>query len=298
MARSPVSKARRVQRLVGDPRRAFNVLRDRVERALAQWPSQVSLRKLCIPREPYSDIDKQIMAIHWVHRITLPGGRVTPGDWDTDKALSRLRLPEDLSGKTVLDVGAWDGLYSFEAEKRGAARVLATDHFCWSGDGWGTRDGFDLAHRLLGSKVEPRDIDIPDLSPESVGIFDVVLFLGVLYHLKDPLSALERVASVTRDLLILETLVDLTFMRQPALSFHRGRSQPFSLYRHWRRDPTTWFAPNEAAVVTMLEHVGFRKTVRVFPPVALWSRCLHLMNAAIPFFSVQKNFRMVFHAWK
>src|SRR5437879_3540299 len=118
------SKARRVIRLLGDPRRAFSVLRDRVERALARWPSQVSLRKLPIPREPYSDVDTEIMAIHWVHRIALPGGRVTPGDWDTGKALSRLRLPEDLSGKTVLDVGAWDGLYSFEAEKRGAARVL------------------------------------------------------------------------------------------------------------------------------------------------------------------------------
>ena len=61
-----------------------------------------------------------------------------------------------------------------------------------------------------------RDIDIPDLSPASVGIVDVVLFLGVLYHLKEPLAALERVASVTGGMLVLETLADLTFMRQPA----------------------------------------------------------------------------------
>lgn len=66
----------------------------------------------------------------------------------------------------------------FEAEKRGAARVLATDYFCWGGPGWGTRAGFDLAHRLLNSKVEAKEIDIPDISPETVGVFDIVLFLA------------------------------------------------------------------------------------------------------------------------
>jgi len=284
--------------IANDPVQALKLARDRVETTLIRRRARSSLRRLPTPRKPYSPVDQEIMAIHWVHRIALPGGRVTPGDWDTDTAMRRLRLPEDLSGKTVLDVGAWDGLYSFEAERRGAKRVLATDHFCWSGPGWGSRAGFDLVHRLLRSKVEARDIDIADLSPESVGTFDVVLFLGVLYHVPEPLAALERVASVTSGMLILETLVDLTFMRQPAWTFHGGRSQPFALYRHWRRDPTTWFAPNEAAVVTMLEHVGFKKIVRVYPAVGLWRRLVHFFNVFLPFFNVQKNYRMVVHAWK
>ena len=66
---------------------------------------------------------------------------------------------------SVLDVGAWDGFFSFEAERRGAARVLAIDSFSWEGDGWGSKAGFELAHEALGSRVESRTIDVLDLSP-------------------------------------------------------------------------------------------------------------------------------------
>ena len=75
--------------------------------------------------------------INWFHSIPLDDGTVTPGlDSSMDK-LEQVCLPKDLSGKTVLDIGAWDGFFSFQAEKAGAKRVLATDHFCWSGPGWG-----------------------------------------------------------------------------------------------------------------------------------------------------------------
>jgi len=298
-ARPIVAKLSRfAARLRAHPIDALVDLLRRIERRLIRWDGVSSLRSVNIPRPPYSERDREITDIHWVHRIELPDGTVTPGDWNTGRTMAQVNLPASLAGKTVLDVGAWDGLYSFEAEKRGAARVLATDHYCWSGPGWGTRAGFDLAHRLLGSKVEARDIDIPDLSPETVGVFDVVLFLGVLYHLPDPFTALERVASVTKELLILETMVDLTFMRQPALSFQRGGSQPCSLFRHWRMDPGTWFLPNQAAIVAMLEEVGFKTVRRVFPPYGVWCRLVHFLNAVVPFFNVQMNYRMVFHAWK
>jgi predicted nicotinamide N-methyase len=79
--------------------------------------------------------------------------------------------------KSVLDVGAWNGYFSFEAERRGASRVLATDHFYWSGDGWGTKAGF-LAHDILGSHTESKDIDIGDIWPATVGKWDVVLCMG------------------------------------------------------------------------------------------------------------------------
>jgi tRNA (mo5U34)-methyltransferase len=189
---------------------------------------------------------KQLEEIDWYHSIPLGHGIVTPGVHHFQSG----RLPEDFSGKTVLDVGAWDGLYSFEAERRGAERVLAVDSFCWSGPGWGTKAGFELARRALGSNVEDREIDVLDLSPETVGQWDVVLFLSVLYHMRHPLLALERVASVTRELLVLGTHVDMRFTRRPAAAFYPGSELD--------RDPTNWWGPNTAAVKAMLRTVGFR----------------------------------------
>jgi tRNA (mo5U34)-methyltransferase len=175
---------------------------------------------------------------------------VTPGVDDTPARLPKIGLPADLSGKTVLDVGAWDGFFSFEAERRGAARVLATDSYCWGGEGWGSKAGFEFARRALGSRVEDREIDVLDLSPDTVGRFDLVLLLGILYHMKDPMLALERAYSVTRERLIMSTFVDLMWRRAPAMAFYPGDEA--------NGDPTNWWGPNPAAVVAMLRTVGFR----------------------------------------
>ncbi len=126
-------------------------------------------------------------------------GSSPPGVDDTPNRMAPLELPSDLSGRSVLDIGAWDGVFTFEAERRGASRVLATDSYCWSGAGWGTKEGFLTASRILGSRADDLEIDVMDLSPDRVGTFDLVLFVGVLYHLRHPLLALERVASVTGD---------------------------------------------------------------------------------------------------
>src|SRR6266568_9564153 len=85
------------------------------------------------------------------------------------RRLRLLRIPADLTGKTVLDIGAYDGFFSFEAERRGAARVVAADKFCWGIPG-GMCDGrgFQIAHWARGSKVERRVIAVEDISPESV----------------------------------------------------------------------------------------------------------------------------------
>jgi SAM-dependent methyltransferase len=155
-----------------------------------------------------TDLRQHVEKIRWYHSIDLGDGIVTPGVDPSPQKLRRLHLPEDLSGKTVLDVGAWDGFFSFEAERRGAERVLATDSYAWSGVDWGSKRGFELARTRLGSTVEDMDVDVLDLSPQGVGVFDVTLFLGVLYHLRHPMLALEKVAAVTRELLILETAVD------------------------------------------------------------------------------------------
>lgn len=194
-------------------------------------------------------LKRQVAAITWWHTIDLGKGIVTPGLDPTPARLPEIRLPEDLAGLSVLDVGAWDGFFSFEAERRGAKRVLATDSFCWGQGGWGTKAGFELARRALRSKVEDSDIDPLELSPEKIGTFDLVLCLGVLYHMRHPLLALERVASVTRGRLILQTQVDLAGLTRPAIAFYQGSEL--------HNDPTNWCGPNPAAVVAMLRTVGF-----------------------------------------
>lgn len=201
---------------------------------------------------------EQVSAIKWFHSIELAPGLVTPGAaGSTRDQLAVIQLPDDLSGKTVLDIGAWDGFYSFEAEKRGAARVVAADSFAWNGGSWSTKAGFELAREALNSKVEDVEIEVLELAPEQVGTFDLVLFLGVLYHMRHPLLALERVASVTGDQLILETHVDLTWTRRPAMAFYP------EMELGW--DPTNWWGPNPEAVAAMLRAVGFGRTQLVTP---------------------------------
>lgn len=200
---------------------------------------------------------ERVARVNWFHSIELRPGLTTPGSDDTAARLDLLRIPPDLAGRTVLDVGAWDGFFSFEAERRGAARVVAADHFAWHGDNWSDKSGFELARRALGSRVEDVNIDVMDLSPERVGSFDLVLFLGVLYHLRHPLLALERVAGVTAGSLILETHVDLTWVRRPAMAFYPGQELGW--------DPTNWWGPNPAAVAAMLRAVGFKRVELVTP---------------------------------
>src|SRR5471032_3308631 len=155
-----------------------------------------------------AELQSRSAKLRWYQTIDLGHGVITPGVDDTPYRLGRLDFPASFAGQSVLDIGAWDGFFSFEAERRGATRVLATDWYACHGVGWGTNEGkagFELAREARGSRVEDLDIDAMDISPERVGTFDVVLFLGVLYHLRHPLLALERVAAVTRDLLIIET---------------------------------------------------------------------------------------------
>jgi tRNA (mo5U34)-methyltransferase len=208
---------------------------------------------------PVENLRERAAAISWFHRIELPGGVVTQGVVDPSRALPRLQLPDDLTGKTVLDVGAWDGFYSFECARRGAVRVLATDSYSWDGSSWGRRDGFLLARQALGLEglVDDQLIDVMDLAPEKVGgPFDVVLLLGVLYHLTDGISALERVAGCCRELLVLETETALGWLPYPAARIHPGREL--------NNDPTNWYQYNEAALRGLLARVGFGDVTVVF----------------------------------
>ncbi|MDQ3676028.1 MAG: DUF1698 domain-containing protein [Actinomycetota bacterium] len=181
---------------------------------------------------------------------------MTPGI-DSGDRLDLLKLPTDLRGKTVLDIGAWDGFFSFEAERRGAERVVAVDSFAWDGSVGTAKAGFELARQALGSRVEDVEVDVLDLDAEQLGRFDVVLCLGVLYHMRHPLLALEKVASVTSGMLILETEVDMTWTRRPAAAFYPGHELHL--------DPTNWWGPNPEAVIGMLRAVGLERVEVVTP---------------------------------
>jgi tRNA (mo5U34)-methyltransferase len=229
-----------------------------------------------------AELRAAVDGIAWAHRIDLGNGIVTPGEWDTAETLGRLRMPEDLTGQTVLDVGCWDGFYSFAAERRGAKRVLATDSFVWR---TGRKQGFLLAREALNSKVEDAEIDVLELSPERVGTFDVVLLLGVLYHMRHPMLALERVASVTERLLIVETVIDLLWVPAKALAFYPGSELG--------EDPTNWFGPTPAALEAMLRTVGFTRVERVWP-----SRERLLVWRAMSVFGPKAIKRAVYHAYR
>jgi tRNA (mo5U34)-methyltransferase len=136
------------------------------------------------------------------------------------RRLRLLQIPDDLTGKTVLDVGAWDGFFSFEFERRGA-KVTSIDS--WTGPH--ALETFLLARERFGSKAAYHRLDVHDISPETVGgTFDIVFCAGVLYHLRHPLLGLERLRSVTREMLILETssLIPAVHESAPLISFFPG----------------------------------------------------------------------------
>jgi tRNA (mo5U34)-methyltransferase len=246
------------------------------------------------PSATGGSLAERVAALRWYHTIDLGQGVVTPGVDNTPERLARLALPASLAGKSVLDIGAWDGFFSFEAERRGATRVVASDSYSWKGGGWGTKAGFLLAREALRSKVEDVEIDVMDLSPERVGTFDVVFFLGVLYHLRHPLLALERVASVTRELLILETVVDLVGLGRPAAAFYPGTEL--------NADPTNWWAPNIEGAEAMLRAVGFSAVRAVTPPPSAAYRALraawHRARGRNALALAYRQDRAVFHGRK
>jgi len=187
---------------------------------------------------------------YWWHTIDLGDGVVTPGF--TRLEVHHLRssaIPKDLKGKTVLDIGAWDGYYSFECERRGA-KVIAIDKFQ---HGKGSQ-GFETAKKILNSKVRHYKMDLYDL-PKIKRKFDVVLFFGVFYHLKYPLKALEIIFSKTNQLLILESHYIKTKVQFPVMRFYPKNELA--------NDFTNWYGPNIQCLKEMLKTTGFKK-VRVF----------------------------------
>ena len=189
-----------------------------------------------------------------------------------NRRLRLMQIPEDLRGWTVLDIGAWGGFFSFECERRGADRVLAIDSYVWDTYGMNT---FLAQRERLHSKVEYRRLDAHDIDSREIGRFDLVLFLGVFYHLHAPLQALERIASVTRTLLICDTHVLLPFVheRWPLMPFFPGDA------RATGQPPEMCAIPTMECLRQMLAFVGFTQIeVKYSPSFKYWKKLVALVT--------------------
>jgi tRNA (mo5U34)-methyltransferase len=215
---------------------------------------------------PADSLHARIGAINWCHPLELNGVQTRP-EWYVRRRFTRrlkfLQLPEDLTGKSVLDVGAWDGFFSFECERRGASRVLALDTYAWDHHG---KDGFLLAHEVLGSKVEHQRLAAEDIDAARIGRFDLVLFLGVLYHLRSPISVLERLRAVTAGTLICEThaLVPALHGNYPLISFFPGDGLELGLPYEFCAIPTI------ECLTQMLRAAGFQQISVKHTPSLRW----------------------------
>ncbi|MEA2841864.1 MAG: tRNA (mo5U34)-methyltransferase [Methylobacteriaceae bacterium] len=211
--------------------------------------------------------DEQIKALGpWFHNMNLNGVWTAPdhplGDYPAIKwNRFAAALPVDLSGKSVLDIGCNGGFYSIEMKRRGARRVVGIDH-----------DPDYLAQARFAADVLRLDIEFHQLSVFDVALlgerFDVVIFMGVLYHLRHPLLALDLIrAHAADDMLIFQSMqrgskdiaefaddypiTEIGIFDQPdypKLHFIENR------YAH---DPTNWFVPNRAGAEAMLRSAGF-----------------------------------------
>jgi tRNA (mo5U34)-methyltransferase len=202
----------------------------------------------------------------WFHNIDLGGFTTAPDHFLGDYPAFKWRtfadaIPADLTGKSVLDIGCNGGFYSIEMKKRGAARVLGVDS-----------DEDYLAQARFAAEVSGHDIEFARLSVYDVGAlgekFDVVLFMGVLYHLRHPLLALDLIREhAARDLLVFQSMqrgseaiepVADDYAFEEAEHFDRpGYPKLHFIEKSYSKDPTNWWVPNAACAEALLRSAGF-----------------------------------------
>lgn len=202
----------------------------------------------------------------WYHKIELPHGIVTPG-WAPLSAAA-YAIPESLLGRRVLDVGAWDGYWTFEAIKRGASQAVAIDDFS---DYLGSLDAserkawqtFDFCREALGySHLQcPRfDMSVYDAQESLLGMFDTVFFFGTLYHLRHPLFALEKLSALCRDEIYVESaILDDFSPYQGGLGHGFGNSMVMEFYpeNQYGNNDSNWWTPTLACLAHMVRAAGF-----------------------------------------
>jgi tRNA (mo5U34)-methyltransferase len=213
------------------------------------------------------DIQRRVDALGpWFHNLDLNGVHTAPGHFLGDYPSVKWRnfssaIPADLAGKTVLDIGCNAGFYSLEMKRRGAERVLGLD----------TVDDY-LAQAHFAAEISGLDIEFRKLSVYDVGAlhekFDIVIFMGVLYHLRHPLLALDLVHDhVARDMLIFQSMQRGSAVVDDIAENHDfwntevferpGYPKMHFVERRYADDPTNWWIPNRACVEAMLRSAGF-----------------------------------------
>jgi tRNA (mo5U34)-methyltransferase len=209
---------------------------------------------------------ERVAALSWYHTLELAPGLETPGWFDHRGILPQIPLPARLDGLRCLDVGTFNGFWAFEMERRGGevTAIDVLDPYSWD---WpagsapetvaeiakrqASGDGFEIAREALGSSVQRQAMSVYELDPERVGRFDVVYLGSLLVHLRDPVRALERVASVCAGTLIVVDGIDLALtLRSPRAPLARldGRGRPW------------WWYPNLAGLQRLVEAGGFELT--------------------------------------
>jgi tRNA (mo5U34)-methyltransferase len=186
------------------------------------------------------------------HSFELPDGTKIRGVCTLEglhRRISQFPIPGDLRGKRVLDIGAWDGWFSFEMERRGAD-VMAID--CWD------NPRFREIHGILGSRVDYRQLDVYELRPERIGRFDIVLFLGVLYHLKHPLLALERVCALTTDLAAVDSFI-LREKHRPKNDVEKRPVMEFYETNEFGGQTDNWVGPSLPCLLAFCRTAGFAR---------------------------------------
>ncbi|NDV49290.1 MULTISPECIES: TIGR04290 family methyltransferase [unclassified Salipiger] len=226
-----------------------------------------------------SDVAARIAELGpWFHNLNLDGIETAPnhplGDYPSFKFEGfKSVLPDDLSGRSVLDIGCNAGFYAIEMWRRGADRVLGIDN-----------DPRYLAQARLAAEVTGAKIDLRQMSVYEVADlqerFDLVLFMGVFYHLRHPLLALDLLRTyVTREHLLFQSMqrgdahplpVSADYPFEDSSPFQRPDWPRLHFVEHrYAGDPTNWFIPNAAAVEAMLRSAGFTILQRPEPEVYL-----------------------------
>lgn len=188
----------------------------------------------------------------WWHSFELPDGTRIEGVSSLEIQKQRIEafpIPAVLKGKRVLDIGTWDGWFAFEMERRGGD-VVAID--CWD------NPRFRDMHKLLNSHVDYRRLDMYELTPEHIGTFDIVLFMGVLYHLKHPLLALERVCALTTGLAAVESFI-LREEHRPGAGVADRPLMEFYEIDELGGQTDNWYGPNLACLLALCRTAGFAR---------------------------------------
>jgi len=202
-----------------------------------------------------------VASVVWWQGWEIQPGIRTPGPNDVARMMSLCRVPEDLTGKRILDIGGWNGCCSFECERRGASAVVMLE------PNPPEATHFERIKSFLGSRVERVRGTVYDLDPKTYGYFDVVLFFGVVYHLRYPLLGIDNIRRVcrgevfTESAIIDEAAMDASGMLRSAdsisIQMNKTPLLQFAKDREYFNDTTNWFIPNQIALDDMLAAGGF-----------------------------------------